>query len=587
MWLINAQTLRLEYFLGRAIPDYAILSHTWDDDEVSFADFNAPSDVVRAKKGYVKIRETCRLALQHQLSYAWVDTCCIDKSSSAELTESINSMYEWYAKASICFAFLHDVVPESQCPFNKALASCRWFTRGWTLQETIAPRDISFYDGNWEPRGTKLGSWMALQAITGVPGEVLRDPEIALGYSVSTRMSWAAGRDTTRVEDMAYCLLGLFGISMPMIYGEGRRAFRRLQDEIIRQSNDLSILAWDKNDEHADPFAAGAIGISALADSPASFEACDAIRRPLRAEDFSAASIGLQFNNTRLYWRRNAESNTNQTPAPALKATIYLLPLAQCHRKPFTPLLNVFLPLRKIQPDMFVRCGNLVWDYTGEQHGAEDAISLQLHSQSLHYYPSKKMYISLADTVLGGTEDTLTSSLRNSIHFPLSDEFRIVSAVPPGHWDHRCQVFFSSTRSASRHVALAVRCHLKWNGSEVPIILCIQPDTINPSFPDYKIVRYTSRHERFFRHEDIVGRSVHWQNLEYEWPDIAAAEKTLDVDVGDEQLEVKAYFSYRWPLFSGPFITGKVPGGYDVSLSIHKTGANEDTNSQRRKRQRM
>ena len=189
MWLINAQTLRLEYFQGQAIPDYAILSHTWDDEEVSFADFNTPSDAVSAKKGYIKIRETCRLALQNQLGYAWVDTCCIDKSSSAELTESINSMYKWYGDASTCFAFLHDLVPEDQCPFGKALASCRWFTRGWTLQETIAPRDISFYDGNWELRGTKLGSCLALDAITGVPAYVLADPGNAMAHAVSTKMS--------------------------------------------------------------------------------------------------------------------------------------------------------------------------------------------------------------------------------------------------------------------------------------------------------------------------------------------------------------------------------------------------------------
>ena len=579
MWLINAQTLRLEYFLGQAIPDYAILSHTWDDEEVSFADFNTPSDVVRAKKGYIKIRETCRLALQNQLGYAWVDTCCIDKSSSAELTESINSMYEWYAGASICFAFLHDLVPESQRPLNEGLVSCRWFTRGWTLQEIIAPDIVLFYDGDWELRSTKMDCHEALETITGVPFDVLRDPGSARGYSVSTKMSWAAGRVTTRVEDTAYCLLGLFGINMPLIYGEGRRAFRRLQEEIIRHSNDLSVLAWDKLGEHIDPFAAMVSGIPALASSPASleyidpsaamvsgipalasspasFEDCNAFRRPLRAEDFSAASIGLQFNNTRLYWMLNTTSNTDPASALCLKPTIYLLPLGKTTTK--YPL-NVLLPLRKIQPDMFVRCGNLVWD-----GGLRDLA----HDRSLHHYSSIKMYISLADAVLGGTG----MNLENSIHFPPSDKFRIISAVPPGHWDHGCRVFLSSTRSASRHAALVVRCDIKWAGSEVPIVLCIQPD-VSPLDPDYKIVHYTSRHERLFRQEDIVGRSVHWQNLECEWPDIAAAGETLHVDVGDEQLEVKAYFS-RGPVFTSPWITGEDPLGFNVSFSIHQRGAN-------------
>ena len=145
-----------------------------------------------------------------------VDTCCIDKSSSAELTESINSMYRWYQEAAICYAYLFDV----QSGDMSSLSRSAWLTRGWTLQELIAPARVEFYSSTWDNLRTKASLKKEISAVTGIDVEVLEgaDPD---RFSVTKRMSWASKRTTTRVEDRAYSLLGLFGVNMPMLYGEG------------------------------------------------------------------------------------------------------------------------------------------------------------------------------------------------------------------------------------------------------------------------------------------------------------------------------------------------------------------------------
>jgi len=176
------------------------------------------------------------------IPYAWVDTCCIDKSSSAELTEAINSMYRWYQRSAICYAYLSDLSPSAS--LDTALSSCRWFTRGWTLQELIAPSEMRFFDLSWVDRGSKECLCDELSRITGIDAKVLRHELPLSSIAVAQRMAWAAKRETTRIEDRSYSLLGIFSVHMPMIYGEEERAFRRLQEEIIKSTLDMSILAW-------------------------------------------------------------------------------------------------------------------------------------------------------------------------------------------------------------------------------------------------------------------------------------------------------------------------------------------------------
>jgi hypothetical protein len=245
--LIHTDSLCLTSFMGDTVPKYAILSHTWESGEISFQEMmqisEHPEHLAAKKLGYSKIVDASKKAKSMGLDYVWVDTCCIDKTSSSELSEAINSMYQWYQKAEICFVFLRD--------FNKAsddcqidLAKCRWFTRGWCLQELVAPKIVEFFDVNWHPIGSRADLTSIISKITRIDEQVLVDNTLIDSLPVARRMSWAAGRQTTREEDMAYCLLGIFSVNMPMLYGEGPRAFLRLQEEIIRRSNDLSIFAF-------------------------------------------------------------------------------------------------------------------------------------------------------------------------------------------------------------------------------------------------------------------------------------------------------------------------------------------------------
>ena len=249
MRLINSDSRALEEFMGGGsqVPKYAILSHTWEEDEVSFQDYIYPDkEVMLRKRGFGKIEKTCQMARKAGL-YVWIDTCCIDKSSSAELTEALNSMFQWYRDAVICYTWLADLpgsVWNSPEESFSCFKDCRWFTRGWTLQELIAPRVLEFYDGDWNLRGTKVDLDVVVSKITKIDTELLRNAEHLYDIPIAQRMSWAAARHTTRVEDMAYCLLGIFDVNMPMLYGEGSKAFIRLQEEIIRQNNDLSLFAW-------------------------------------------------------------------------------------------------------------------------------------------------------------------------------------------------------------------------------------------------------------------------------------------------------------------------------------------------------
>ncbi|OTB17666.1 hypothetical protein K445DRAFT_315413 [Daldinia sp. EC12] len=241
MWLINTDTRRLELVNEPEEYTYAVLSHTWEDEEVSFQEFQAPEQPYE-KKGFGKIMRTCELASAHGLRYAWVDTCCIDKSSSAELSEAINSMFKWYMNAAVCIVFLSDLPFGSS--FEDHFPRCRWLTRGWTLQEIVAPRVAEFYDAKWELRGRKPELNSLLADVTRIDYDVLCNNQVMFEVPVARRMSWASMRQTTRVEDTAYCLMGIFGVSMPMIYGERHKAFMRLQEEIAKESSDLSLFAW-------------------------------------------------------------------------------------------------------------------------------------------------------------------------------------------------------------------------------------------------------------------------------------------------------------------------------------------------------
>jgi len=264
MRLLNSSTFQLEDFFPDRIPAYAILSHTWEADEVLFADMERGS--AERKAGYKKIRYSCVQAAAHGFDYVWVDTCCIDKSSSAELSEAINSMYSWYQKAEICYAYLADVPATVDARAkDSAFAKSKWFKRGWTLQELIAPSKLVFFSDDWVEVGKKSTLYDIISDITGIHVDIITSWQSLDSTSVATRMSWASHRATTRVEDIAYCLMGLFEVNMPMLYGEGKRAFIRLQEEIMKNSDDQSLFAW------TDPTAPPDSYHGLLAKSPADF----------------------------------------------------------------------------------------------------------------------------------------------------------------------------------------------------------------------------------------------------------------------------------------------------------------------------
>lgn len=250
MRLLNALTLQFQEFFDTQVPKYGILSHRWGPGEVSYQSFINGSTTNSA--GHNKILHSCSWALAEGLEYIWIDTCCIDKTSSAELTEAINSMYNWYQKSSICVAYLNDVSPglaSDQEQLHEALRKSEWFDRGWTLQELLAPRFVKFVDQEWNHIGSKEDLAAIIMDITCIHTRFLHDADLVQEASIAARMSWASKRKTTRREDMAYCLLGIFNVNMPLLYGEGDKAFFRLQQQIIEYSDDESIFAWTSDQE--------------------------------------------------------------------------------------------------------------------------------------------------------------------------------------------------------------------------------------------------------------------------------------------------------------------------------------------------
>ncbi|KAM7219519.1 Heterokaryon incompatibility protein (HET) domain containing protein [Rhypophila decipiens] len=327
--LLHVQTRQFKEFIGQTVPPYAILSHTWGLNELTFKDVQglAISDTFPKDS---KIDGCCARALQDGYEYVWIDTICIDKSSSAELSEAINSMFDWYYNSGVCYAYLSDVDPgEDPLDPRSSFHTSRWFTRGWTLQELLAPGAVLFFDSGWNYIGRKqLGpdrsghtssytvsddhgahdfKLMELVAhITKIPATVLQSGNSRLGrfrhHSIAEKMSWACRREVTRQEDEAYSLLGLFQINMPLLYGEGDRAFQRLQNELIRVSDDETIFAWGFRST-ASSYSTRRSSGSLLASSLLDFEVPDGMAivrkqtthasRSIRSDHYQATNKGI------------------------------------------------------------------------------------------------------------------------------------------------------------------------------------------------------------------------------------------------------------------------------------------------------
>ncbi|KAH8795608.1 heterokaryon incompatibility protein-domain-containing protein [Hyaloscypha finlandica] len=423
MRLINVHSMSVEEFIGRNIPPYGILSHTWEGSEVSYDEMRVGT--ARSKEAFHKIEMTCKLASRDGLAYVWVDTCCIDKSSSAELTEGINSMFVWYKRATVCYVYLSDL--ESSADVSTALEDCRWFSRGWTLQELIAPQEVKFFDQNWQFKGCKNHLLEELSDITGISSTVLEHLDPLSSITVAARLSWAAYRETTREEDAAYCLLGIFDVNMPLLYGEGKKAFRRLQEEIIKAECDLSIFAWT-----AEPSQSGQPDrrySSILAESPMEFSGCRGIIKANESTfhaDFSITNRGIRMHTSLLILETiNSEGR------------LCVQDLG-CFKDSDGPY-HLGVRLRKCGPDMFVR---------------DNPYSLQT-------LPSKPWYESLYRTIyilsklpeiphlphsqmLQRENDLIISCRTSAVQIRLPPGFTSYGACPVSHFDEKDGLFFTT-----------------------------------------------------------------------------------------------------------------------------------------------
>lgn len=267
--MLNTETMRLNtydqphaFFKGEG---YAILSHRWENPEITFDQMRA-GELSGTVPQSSKIQRACETAKSRDLKWIWIDTCCINKDSQSELAEALNSMFKWYREAKVCFAYLFDVRRETSSkehdvfrrqtrqddPHSEDGVSSKhsvWFSRGWTLQELLAPKVIQFYDMDWNELGTRSELAQEIEGITKIDARYLREAHEGgtqfRTVCIATKMSWMANRTTTRDEDMAYSMLGLFDVSMAPIPGEGGpRAFARLQKELLKNVLDESIFAW-------------------------------------------------------------------------------------------------------------------------------------------------------------------------------------------------------------------------------------------------------------------------------------------------------------------------------------------------------
>jgi len=413
---------------------YAVLSHTWEAEEVCYQDFVDGSG--QKLKGWQKIKRCCHRAAMDGWTYIWIDVCCIDKRNSAEVSEAINSMWSWYANAVMCYAYLCDVkmvngypVPQSELGdlfsdglygllqrkafrdlysrfavrdgiklvrYNYGIIS-RWFTRGWTLQELLAPPHLLFLDQDWVAIGDRSQRASHIYALTSIEEMyLLGNPWALRRCSAAKKLSWAALRETTRPEDASYCLFGLLDINMSPLYGEGPlKAFHRLQVEVLQKTNDDSILAW--NYPRMMETCAGA---APLAEDPLAFrwlseasiaDPIDIVRNEIdvAGSEYLMTGKGLKLSAT-LY------KSNNKRYLARKPSTVYLMPL-QCRLLQGSRLSKIALHLHKVhgQSSSYVRAVENelpLFDVAikeGWHRLSEETIYLQepRHQKQLHQCP--------------------------------------------------------------------------------------------------------------------------------------------------------------------------------------------------------
>ncbi|KAH8753037.1 heterokaryon incompatibility protein-domain-containing protein [Diaporthe sp. PMI_573] len=404
---------------------YVVLSHTWgkrqDNEDVVFDDIPRPQasatftdldtqlkqwqEIVDKKKaGFCKITNACRVAREMGFDYIWIDSCCIDKSKSAELSESINSMYRWYQTSEWCIVYLEDLEPDGD------LRQCRWFKRGWTLQELVAPSKVTFHDSNWAPVGERCDTRFceSLSSITGIDMSFLQGGVELGALSVAQKMSWANGRETTIPEDGAYSLMGIFDVNMPLVYGEGGpKAFRRLQEAIIGVSSDLTIFAWDPN------FQANAV-MDAFASRPDEFTAHKDLASSYQSQHFTITNKGIRMKT--VLWRIRCDDGDER-----------LMMYIGTHKN---DKCDIGIVLRKVGPNMYMRRGN---------------IRPFVDEQVICSIRSSKFYL-VSPHASTAYHRVLNTSRERAIWIPVGGlgNYRISNTAPEYAWDYEDRLFFNN-----------------------------------------------------------------------------------------------------------------------------------------------
>jgi hypothetical protein len=424
MRLIKTQTLELVDAETVHWPPYAILSHRWGAQEVTLQQLRwraangQPHPDVYRMEGYQKIQRFCSQAAHEGIDYGWVDTCCIDKTSSAELSEAINSMFAWYSKAQVCYTYLNDVdLPHGKAStlddaFFEALSQSQWWQRGWTLQELIAPSEVRFFSRDWTYFGDKVTLGQAITIITGIDQATLEGQDIRR-VSIARRMFWASQRTTTKPEDLAYCLLGIFAVNMPLLYGEGEQAFVRLQEEIMKISDDQTIFAWEDrclDDDSALFESHGTVQRGPLARSPAEFSnARDIVpyRQQQSSHPYTMTNYGLRMT-VPLHRLRNS---SGQTP-------VYLAELTCHYEGDFSGSLGIYI--RPLKSDQYAR-----------DHGRRVPVVVDSVS---HYPPVSATIFLRKDTLLPSSEDfDRHHGILARLHSP-EHGFEVAYAFPQDQW---------------------------------------------------------------------------------------------------------------------------------------------------------
>lgn len=524
---------------------------------------------------------TCHVAREEGFSWAWVDTCCIDKTNLAELAESIDSMFRWYRDAAVCHAYLSDLAADAD--LAEAMPRCRWFGYGWTLQEPLAPATVQFHDQGWTLRGTKDTLVAQLEAITGIAKTILCGHRSLNQISIGARMSWAARRKTTRPEDIAYCLLGIFDVNMPLIYGEGTKAFRRLQEEIIHQSNDLSILAWNGGHwdmQGGDEFMRGLL----LAPSPDFFKP-----RPKQSSpdeqlvtpgprsawgdintEYAITNKGLRMRNSLVKLAPDIHGQGNT------KGPVYFLSVAEIgstdesseRGHPQEAPIIVGLILQNFRPNIFMRQHSRLWRICFNQWRLRPAVtpSVEMYIEpdnsgdAMHRWAPVHGTISIPTTPEPPTperEATAPCDSEGGENVSPPVVVAVDNAVPESLWNRTSREFFRMDNSL---LVLAVSFTMEIGDHSVHVLCLIDQRKDRPST---RLLRLSQHPEilRWFSSRKAATKDTFWED--FSDPLIPRLMPDLCITLGQQQYLIRS----RLPGLLSSFATR-----YQLWLDVERLG---------------